>query len=168
MPLLSTPEGRRRLIQNSVSNSDWLNLTGKTNRSAILSRFRKQGLGIGNQAFSALRNNAIKSINNIREANKLPTQNLIPLGLMDRDHFSSIGDNFKYTITFTGIDTISGQERTIHRSVSSNIPLTREQVLNDALLALNPKLYEDAQNFFVTANELTEGKINRTLDLSTL
>jgi len=164
MTSISTPEGRRRLIQNSISNDDWQNET----RQTLLTRMRERGLGIGNEAFSALRNNTRQAIQNMKTANQLKPNEIIPLGLMDKDHFSTIGDNFKYTVTFTGIDTKEGIERQINRSVASNIPLTREQVLNDANLALNPKLYDDAQFFLVTDQELTEGKINKTLDLSTL
>ena len=164
MPSISTPEGRRRLIENAFTNDEWENKT----RLFMITKARDRGIGIGNEAFSALRNNIRASIINIRSANKLAETEIIPLGLMNKDHFSTISDNFKYTVTFTGIDTFSGETRTINRSVSSNIPLTLEQVFNDAELALNPKLYEDAQNFFTTDSELTEGKINKNLDLSTL
>jgi len=129
---------------------------------------RDKGIGIGNQAFSALRNNARQSIQNIARANQLPDTEIIPLGLMNKNSFSTLSENFKYTITFEGIDTITGETRFINRSIASNDPLTKERVLFLAEQALNPKLYEDAQNFFMTDSNLTEGKINKNLDLSTL
>jgi len=157
---INTPAGRRNLIRNFVSETRWLKQSG----SSLLRSLRSSGLGINTGDFFTIRRAKLIELSLRDDAKLTPTQDLIPLA----DHTTRVGQrmtrNFKYTVAFTGTDSVSGNPKTIFRSVLSNTQLSYDETLDLSLDALQDFLYKDQENFSPQFNSLSEAIVSSNFD----
>ena len=123
MPI-NTPIGARSFLNTRVSRQRWTD----NNAREVVTWFRNRGGRIGNQAFLQIRRKRKGDIAMQRTLLSAPPTAITPKSSVLPATYFDLKNDYSYTIELTGIDTETGLERIINRSISSSKRLSLGEI----------------------------------------